>query len=416
MPETENIITDLDVERIRADFPFLTQTVNKHPLVYFDNGATTQHPHSVIEAIRKCYEQDYANVHRGVHELSERATEQYEASRRSLQRFIQAEFPEEIIFTSGTTASINLVAHSLGELLVQKGDAILLTQMEHHSNIVPWQQMAERRGARVLFARVTEDGLLDIEHFEKLLAEQPKIVSFTAVSNVLGTINPVKLLTQLAHRAGATVLIDAAQSVPHEPLSVLDWQADFVAFSGHKMLGPSGVGVLYGRRDLLESMPPFLGGGSMISSVTEDGFTPGELPAKFEAGTPPIVEAIAMQAAVEYLEQIGMPQIRQHELTLTQIAHEVLGEIPSVRILGPAPEQKGGIVSFTVEGLNVQDIAFFVNRHGFAVRPGHHCAMPLHKRFGIPASNRASFYLYNTLDEVRAFGPALQATIKKLRG
>ena len=404
----------LDTNAIRADFPFLNQQVNRKPLVYFDNAATTQHPQCVIDAISQCYANDYSNVHRGVHELSERATAQYETARQTVQKFIGAARPEEVIFTSGTTASINLVARSLSELMMKSGDTILLSQMEHHSNIVPWQQAASRRNSIVLFTRITDDGLLDLDHFHELIKMRPRIVAISAASNVLGTINPVKELTAIAHQHDAIVLIDAAQSVPHQSVDVQDWDADFIAFSGHKMLGPSGIGVLYGKRELLDALPPFLGGGSMISRVTESGFSPGELPAKLEAGTPPIVSAIAMTAAIEYIESIGFDAIGAHELMLTQKSHEVLSQIPQVRILGPDPKMKTGVVSFVVDQMNVQDIAFFINRHGIAIRPGHHCAMPLHQRLQIPASNRASFYIYNTIEEVEAFGIALQATLQKL--
>ena len=409
------IKTGIDVERLRADFPILQQTVHGKQLVYLDNAATTQRPRSVIEAISKCYERDYSNVHRGVHAISERATALYEDARRNVQEFINAKFPEEIIFTSGTTAAINLVARSYGDAFLKQGDEILLTQMEHHSNIVPWQQLAARSGAVVRFAPITDDGLIDTGQFQAMLNGRTKIVAVTAVSNVLGTINPIEQLTKMAHAVGAKILVDAAQSVPHEPQDVRLVDADFFCFSGHKMLGPSGVGVLFAKRELLEIMPPFLGGGSMIRTVSEEGYTPGDLPAKFEAGTPPIVPAIALTAAIEYLNTVGMESIREHELQLTRRAHDVLADIAGLRILGPAPEDKGGIVSFVVDKVNVQDIATFMDLQGVAIRPGHHCAMPLHKRYGVPASNRASFYLYNTLEEVELLGQSLSQVLKKLR-
>jgi cysteine desulfurase / selenocysteine lyase len=321
----------------------------------------------------------------------------------------------EIIFTSGTTASINLVARSWGDANLQPGDEVLLTVMEHHSNLVPWHQLVQRTGCRLRFLPVTDDGLLELEALDDLLGERTRLVSFAAVSNVLGTINPIKTLVQRAHDVGALVLVDAAQSVPHEPTDVQEWDADFVAFSGHKMLGPSGVGVLYGRESLLEAMPPFLGGGSMIHRVTLEGFEPADLPSKFEAGTPPIVPAVGLAVAIEYLQNIGMDAILGHERALTERAHAVLEAFDGLRILGPLPEQKAGIVSFVVPGIQANDLAMALDEQGVAVRAGHHCAMPLHARLGIPASVRASFYFYNTLDDVERLGEAVGRALRLFR-
>lgn len=406
----------LDPYVVRHDFPILERSVHEtKKLVYFDNAATTQHPQSVIKAIGECYESQYSNVHRGIHALSEESTALYEKSRGLVQSFIGASVPEEIIFTSGTTAAINIVARSLGDQIVSSGDEILLTIMEHHSNIVPWQQLAERTGAKVVFAPIDSDGLLDLEAFKGLLNERTKIVGITAVSNVLGTINPIEKVCQLAHQFDARVVVDAAQAVPHEVVNVQKWDADFVTFSGHKMLGPSGIGILFGKRDLLESMPPFLGGGSMINSVTVDGYVTGELPAKFEAGTPPIAQAVGMIAAIEYLNKLGLDEILDHERDLNRRAHEILVGIEGVHVLGPDPEIKAGISSFYVEGISAQDVTQLIDLQGVALRAGHHCAMPLHKHFGIPNSNRASFYIYNTLEEVEFFGESLKKVLGKLR-
>ncbi len=406
----------LDAEQLRNDFPILQQDI--HPgrrLVYLDNAATTQHPTKVIQVMVACYERTYANVHRGLHALSEQSTADYELAREQVAQFIGADSPRQILFNSGTTQGINCVARAWGDANVGPGDEILLTIMEHHSNIVPWQQLAQRRGATVRFADIHDDGRLNVGHFQSLLSSRTKMVAFTAVSNVLGTVNPIVELTRLAHECGATVLIDAAQHVPHAPTDMRAWDADFVCFSGHKMLGPSGLGVLYGRQSILETMPPFLGGGSMIREVTTQGFSPGELPAKFEAGTPPIVAAIATSPAIDYLREVGLDAIHQHEVRLAGMAMEQLSEIDGVRILGPALEHRAGIVSFAIDGLNPQDISILLDRHGVAIRAGHHCAMPLHERLGIPSSCRASFYLYNTPEDVGALADALKIVVAKLR-
>ncbi len=399
----------LDPARLRADFPILATVVHGDKrLVYLDNAATAQRPRQVIAALVEAYEQHYANVHRGIHWLSEQSTDMYEDARASVQRFIHARERHEVVFTTGATAAINLVARSWGDQHVGPGDEIILTEMDHHSNIVPWQQLAERKGCTLRFLPITDDGLLVLDALDRLLGPRTRLVAFTAVSNVLGTINPVSEIVARAHAAGALALIDAAQSVPHSVTDVQALGADFVALSGHKMLGPSGVGVLYGRETLLDAMPPFLGGGSMIRRVTLDGFEPAELPAKFEAGTPPIVPALGLAAAIKYLDQVGMDNIERYESILTRRAHEVLGAIDGVRLLGPAVHQKAGIVSFVVRGIHAHDVAQVMDQHGIAIRAGHHCTMPLHKRLGVAASSRASFYFYNTLEEIDQLGVALE--------
>ncbi len=406
----------LDVESLRGDFPILASEIHDGvPLVYLDNAATTQRPRQVIEAMTTAYERQYANVHRGIHYLSELSTDLYENARETVQRFLNARRPHEVIFTAGTTASINLVARSWGDAHLGPGDEVLLTEMEHHSNIVPWQQLAQRTGCRIKFLPITDDGQLVLDALDDFLTERTQLVSVVAVSNVLGTINPVPAVIQRAHRAGAVVLVDAAQSAPHGTTDVQAWDADFVAFSGHKMAGPSGIGALYGREAILESMPPFLGGGSMIHRVTLDGFEPADLPSRFEAGTPPIVPAIGLAAAVEYLQKISLENIHRHEQGLTKQAFETIGHLDGVRILGPAPRLRGGIVSFVIEGVQANDLAMAMDEQGVAVRAGHHCAMPLHARMGASASTRASFYFYNTPEEVEKLGEALQKALRVLR-
>ena len=409
--------SSFDVETIRQDFPILARRLHGDvPLVYLDNAASTQRPRQVIQALVDVYEHSYANVHRGIHSLSDEATDLYEQARETVRQFLNAASREEVIFTHGTTEGINLVARSWGDANIRRDDQIVLSLMEHHSNLVPWQQLAERTGAVIRFIPITDDGQLVLEALDELLEQPTKLVAIAAVSNVLGTINPIEEIVRRAHHAGAVVLIDAAQSVPHLPTDTQALGADFVAFSGHKMLGPSGVGVLWGRRELLDAMPPFLGGGSMIRRVRQNGFEPADLPAKFEAGTPPIVPAIGLGAAIDYLQAIGLDAIHSHEQSLTRRAHEVLEAVGGVRFLGPAPEHKSGIVSFTLDGVHAHDIAQLLDRHGVAVRAGHHCAMPLHQRLGIGASARASFYLYNTLAEIDTLGEALvqaKATLRR---
>jgi cysteine desulfurase/selenocysteine lyase len=383
------------------------------PLSYLDNAATTQRPRQVIRSISDVYEKHYANVHRGIHWLSDQSTDLYEEARAKVQVFISAPQREEIIFTHGATESINLVARSWGDANLKPGDEILLTELEHHSNIVPWQQAAARTGAIVRFLPITDDGQLRLDVLEQFLTHRTRIVAVAAVSNVLGTINPLAPIIAAAKRQGALVLVDAAQSVPHSRTDVRALGADFLVFSGHKMLGPTGVGVLYGRRELLEAMPPFLGGGSMISRVTTAGFEPADLPAKFEAGTPPIVSAIGLGTAIEYLQRLGMETIAAHEHALCAQTHEVLGSIGGLRLLGPGPGHTAGIVSFTLERVHPHDVAQLLDRQGIAVRAGHHCAMPLHKRLGLNATTRASFYFYNTPGEIEQLGVAIEE-IKRL--
>jgi cysteine desulfurase/selenocysteine lyase len=405
----------LDSEAIRADFPILATQVYGRPLVYLDNAASTQRPRQVLDALMHCYEHAYANVHRSAHFLAREALDLYEGARERVQRFVNARSRNEIVFTSGTTAGVNLVARAWGDANLRQGDEILLTLMEHHSNIVPWQQLAERTGATIKFAPISDDGLLLVDEFKALLSERTKVVAVTAVSNVLGTINPVAELGALAHRAGAMFFVDAAQSAPHMTTDVQAWNADFLAFSGHKLLGPSGIGVLYGKEKLLEAMPPFLGGGSMINTVDTSGFTPAMLPAKFEAGTPPIASAVGLGAAIDYLDSIGLDRIHTHEVELTAYAHELTRDMRHLRLIGPEPQHKSGIFSFAVEGVAPMDIAELVDQQGVAIRAGHHCAMPLHARLNLAASARASFYLYNTRAEVEKFVSALRDALKLLK-
>jgi cysteine desulfurase / selenocysteine lyase len=400
----------LDPELYRPDFPILGREVRPGvPLIYFDNAASTQHPREVIQSIVQCYEEHYANVHRGIHQLAQESDELFEQARETVRAFINAPAVELCLFTNGATSGINLVARSWGDANIKPGDEILLTEMEHHANLVPWQQLAERSGAVLRHVPLTDDGLLCLDALDTLITGRTKLVAFAAISNVLGTINPVEEIVRRAHHAGALALVDGAQSVPHQKTDVQALDVDFLVFSGHKMLGPSGVGVLYGKRELLEAMPPFLGGGNMIRRVHLDSFQPGDLPARFEAGTPPIVSAIGLGAAIDYLNRIGMDAIARHERTLVTRAHEILQSVEGLRVLGPAPQHKAGIVSFTLDRVHAHDVAEVLDRSGIAVRAGHHCAMPLHSRYHLSATARASFYLYNTLAEVEQLGPALEA-------
>ncbi len=391
----------LDVDSIRADFPILSREIRPGvPLIYLDSAATTQKPRQMIEAVTSFYQNQNANIHRGIHRLSEEATEAFEAARQRVADFIGAPSPRQVIFTRNATEAINLVAHSWGRANLKRGDLILLTEMEHHSNLVPWQMLAAERELRLAYIPVTEDGLLDLEAYNDLLEDCPRLVAFTHMSNMLGTINPVKKMTQMAHQAGAIVLVDAAQSVPHLPVDISDLGVDFFAFSGHKMCGPTGIGVLYGREELLDAMPPFQGGGDMIKRVRLDSFTTNDLPYKFEAGTPPIAQVIGLGAAVDYLSSVSMQAVRQHEHNLIARALDRLEEIPGVRVYGPSAEHRGGVASFTFEGVHPHDVAQILDDRGIAVRAGNHCAMPIHERFNLPATTRASFYLYNTSEEI----------------
>jgi cysteine desulfurase/selenocysteine lyase len=391
----------LDVLRLRKDFPILTREVRPGvPLVYLDSTATTQKPLPVLQAMDDFYRRSNANIHRGVHTLAEEATGMYEQAREKVARFIHAPSAEQIIFTRNATESINLVAYTWARANLKKGDLVILTEMEHHSNLVPWHMLLTERGVDLEFVPVTDDGLLDLDVYRTLLARTPRLVSFTGMSNVLGTIAPAAEMIRMAHEAGAVVLVDGAQSVPHLPVDVQALGMDFLAFSAHKMLGPTGIGALYGKKSLLESMPPFLGGGDMIKTVHLRSFVPNDLPHKFEAGTPAIAEAVGFGAAVDYLEKIGMDAVAAHEREMITYALERLEEIPGVKVLGPTADKKGGVAAFTLEGIHPHDVAQIVDRYGVAVRAGHHCAQPLHEKFGITATTRASFYVYSMKEEV----------------
>ncbi len=396
-----------DVQRIRADFPILFREVYGKPLVYLDNGASAQKPLTVIEAMEHALKMDYANVHRGLHFLSNEATTQFEKARATVARFINAASDDEIIFTKNATEAINLVAHAYGGAHIGEGDEIVLTIMEHHSNIVPWHFLRERRGARLVWAPVADDGSFLLDEFEALLSDRTKIVAITHMSNVLGTVVPVKEVCRICHERGIPVLVDGSQGAVHLDVDVADIDCDFYAFTGHKVYGPTGIGVLYGKRRHLESMPPFLGGGEMIEAVATDRITYGAPPHRFEAGTPPIVEAVGLGAALDYVMQVGRAQIRAHEDALTRYAMGRMGELNFVRLYGTAPG-KSAIVSFTLDGLHAHDVATVIDRSGVAVRAGHHCAQPLLERFGVTATCRASFAMYNTKEEVDALIEALR--------
>ena len=413
MPAAELNYSPIIPESIREDFPILAQKINDHPLVYFDNAATTQKPRAVIEAIQKYYEHDNANVHRGIHELSNRATTAYEEARERVARFINAPGREDIIFTRGTTESLNLVASTWGTANVQKGDTILLTEMEHHSNLVPWQLLAQRTGAHLKFIPVNgDDGGLDLSVLDALLKEA-KIISVTHVSNALGTVNPVADICAKAREQGVTTVVDAAQSAGHMPLNVQEIGCDFLAFSGHKLCGPTGIGVLFSCRELQESMPPYQAGGEMITKVEFFDTEYNVPPHKFEAGTPNIAGAVSLHAALDYLDNIGLENIHAHDTQLVQYAQKRLCEFEGIRIFGPKAE-RGGLVSFVFEKVHALDLATVANQQGVAIRVGHHCTQPLHDKLGVPATARASFYFYNTCSEVDRFIEVLQKTTKLL--
>lgn len=403
-----------DVEKVRADFPILQEYHHDGvPLVYLDNAASSQKPAAVIQAVDDYYRKYNANVHRGVHKLSEDATLAYEQARLKIRRFINAKNKREIIYTRGTTEAINLVVQTWGRANLGAGDVVLSTVMEHHSNIVSWQILAAEKGFTLKYIPLLADGTLDLEAYATLLHNEPvKMVAVGHVSNVLGTVNPVKEMARLAHDAGALILVDGAQSVPHMPVDVQDLDVDFYAFSGHKMVAPTGIGVLYGKRALLEEMPPWMGGGDMIATVTLEGSTWNELPYKFEAGTPIIAGAIGLGAAVDYLSALGMENIYQHEQQITAYALEHLEELPGLTVYGPEAAKKAGVAAFTFEGVHPHDIAQLLDSVGVAVRAGHHCAMPLHQILGINATARASFYLYNTFAEVDALVAGLKHVYK----
>jgi cysteine desulfurase/selenocysteine lyase len=391
----------LDIEKIQADFPILAREVKPGvKVVYLDSTATTQKPVQVIETMNDYYRQTNANIHRGIHVLAEEATALYEEARVTVAKFINAPTARQIIFTRNTTESINLVAQTWGRANLNPADVVILTEMEHHSNLVPWQILAAQKNLQLEFIPVDKQGYLDLEVYRSLLDLNPKLVAFTQMSNVLGTINPAMEMTQMAHDSGAIVLIDGAQSVPHFPVDVQELGADFLVFSGHKMCGPTGVGVLYGRKKLLEEMPPFLGGGDMIKRVQLRSFIPNSIPHKFEAGTPAIAEAIGLGAAVDYLQQVGLDAIAAQEQVVVEYALERLTEVLGVTVYGPQAKDRGGVTAFNLDGVHAHDVAQVLDGDGVAVRAGHHCAMPLHDKLNIPASARASYYLYNSIEDV----------------
>lgn len=388
-------------ENFKKDFPILNREVRRGTrLVYLDSTATSQKPQVVIDAMQQYYTMNNANIHRGIHLLAEEATAMYELARQKIAKFINVRSPKEVIYTRNTTESINLVAQTWGRKFLHSGDVIILTEMEHHSNLVPWQMLAEEKNLTLEFIPVLETGELDLVEYEKLLDKNPKLVAFAHMSNVLGTINPVKEMISKAHAVGAIVLIDGAQSVPHFAVDVRDLDADFYAFSAHKMLGPTGIGILYGKEKLLNEIPPFLGGGDMIKKVMLRSFKPNDLPHKFEAGTPAIAEAVGFGAAIDYLTSVGMDEIFAHEKEITNYALNKLKDVESIKIFGSNIANRGGVISFELGSIHPHDVAQVLDHYGIAVRAGHHCAMPLHEKFGIPATSRASFYLYNDFEDV----------------
>lgn len=400
--------------RIRDDFPILSRTVHGHPLVYLDSAATSQKPSAVIEAEARLYRESYANVRRGVYTLAAEATDLYEGARAKVEALIGAK-PDEVVFARGTTEALNLAAWALGETRIGPGDEILVTEMEHHANLIPWQEAARRRGANLLAIAVAPTGELDLDDFQRKLSPRTKVVALAHVSNVLGTVNPVRQIADAAHAVGAAVVVDAAQSVPHVPVRVGELGADLIAFSGHKMLGPTGIGVLWGRRELLREMPPLLTGGEMVREVWLDRATWDAPPARFEGGTPPIAQAVALGAAVDYLERIGMDEVRTHGHELTARALDGLAARPHAQVYGPwDPAARGALVAFNLKGIHPHDVATLLDLEGIAIRAGNHCAQPLHRRLGVPATCRASFYVYNTADEVQAFLVALDRVWKAL--
>ena len=401
----------IDVDLIRKDFPILNREINGHRLIYLDNAATSQRPRQVTQAVCDFYTKHNANIHRGLHTLSEEATEMYEAAHRAVKEFINARTWEEIIFTRNTTEAINLVAYSLGLRRFKPGDEIIITMMEHHSNMVPWQMLKDLCGIKLHYIKLKPDGTLDLEHYRSLLSPKTKLVAVAHVSNVLGVINPVKEIIKLAHEVGALVLIDAAQSVPHMKVDVQEIDCDFMAFSGHKMLGPTGIGVLYGKKELLEDMDPFLRGGDMIKQVKIEGVSWNDLPWKFEAGTSNIAGGIGLKAAIEYLQNIGMDCIFEHEKALAKYTINKLKEIEEVKLFGP--EERIGVISFVVKGISPDLVGIAMNEKGIAIRTGCHCAQPLHEFFGIRGTARASFYLYNTFEEADKFIERLEEIITR---
>jgi cysteine desulfurase / selenocysteine lyase len=401
----------VDWNAIRDDFPILREQVHGHPLIYFDSAATSQKPRAVLDALRQYYEHNNANVHRGLHELSSRATEAYERSRHRVANYLGAATTNEIVFTRGTTESINLVAQAWGGKFLRAGDVVLLTEMEHHSNLVPWQLLAERIGIRLRFVPVRDDGTLAFDQLPSLLTPEVKLFAFTHISNSLGTINPVVELCQKARAIGALTLVDAAQSVGHLPINVQELGCDFLAFSGHKMCGPTGVGALYGRAEILDATPPWHGGGEMIVSVALEQSAFKKAPHRFEAGTPNIAGAIGLAAAIDYIERIGRSAIFEHDARLADYAMERLVELPGLRVLGPSAE-RGALVGFVMEAAHPHDLTTFADQHGLALRGGHHCNQPLMRRFGLPGTTRASFYFYNTTEEIDRMIEILRAAAR----
>ena len=391
----------LDVQKIRTDFPILQREVYPGvPLIFLDSAASSQRPLAVIESMNDYYRLHHANVHRGIHRLSEEATELYEVARDRIAQFINAPGSCQVIYVRNATEGFNLVAYSWGRANIKEGDEILLTEMEHHANLIPWQLLAEEKGAVLRYVPFLDNGTLDLSTLPDLLTEKTKLFSFTAVSNVFGTVNPVRQLVDAAHVVGALAMVDAAQAVPHMPVDVQEWDCDFMAFSAHKMCGPTGIGILYGRREILDQMPPFMGGGDMILRVNLEGATWNDLPWKFEAGTPSIAEAIGLGTAVDYLTDLGMDEVHAYEQFITGYALEALSEVPGLRLFGPSAAQKGGVAAFALAGVHPHDIADILDKQGIAVRAGHHCAMPLHHRCGVNATTRASFYIHTTTEEV----------------
>ena len=392
-------VSTVDWNALREDFPILRERAHGHRLIYFDSAATSQKPRAVIEAVRNFYEHENANVHRGLHTLSSRATEAYENARQRVADYIGVASADEIVFTRGTTESVNLVAEAWGRKFIHEGDMILLTVMEHHSNLVPWQLLAERTGAQLRFVPVLDDGTLDLDQLPSLLTSEVKLFAFTHISNSLGTINPVAELCAKARAVGALTLVDAAQSVGHMPIDVQELGCDFLAFSGHKMCGPTGIGVLYGRAGVLDSMPPWHGGGEMIASVTLKKSTFKKAPQRFEAGTPSIAGAVGLAAAIDYIEKIGRPAIFEHDSELARYGAERLLELPATKVFGPM-EERGALVGFVMDAAHPHDLTTFADQYGLAMRGGHHCNQPLMRRFGVSGTTRASFYFYNTMEEI----------------
>ncbi len=405
-----------ETARIRADFPILDEQVNGRPVVFLDSAASSQKPEAVLRAMDEAYRHTYANVHRGVYAFSEAATAQYDEARAKIARFINAPAPENVVFTRNATEALNLIAYSYGRTFLKEGDEVIITELEHHANFVPWLQLAKERGVALHFIPITPDGLLDWSKLDEWLSPRTKLVSFAQVSNVLGTITDPRPIIEKAHAVGAKVIIDGSQSVPHMPVDVQALNCDFMAFSGHKMLGPTGIGVLYGKLDLLEAMPPFLFGGDMISYVGFDGARWADVPLKFEAGTPAFVEAIGLGAAADYLTALGMDDVRAHEKEITAYALERMSEVPGLNLIGPTdPEIRGGVATFTMNGIHPHDLASLLDREGVAIRAGHHCAQPLHQKLGVNATARASFYVYTEPREVDALIEAIYKAKAALR-